>query len=216
MQRHRGRLKVPTQGNQVLLTPKGGYVPGTDPRGRRYPITEFVALLDRVLKDYPPTPGRKDELRLAWFWWNPRDQGLPGHFGADAVARLDRKPVLTVSGPVPGWLDQPDFLRRHLRQFIWTRGPKDGPARLTVRMLEPESKELLALELAKGTPAGLSKTLDRAWLEYMKARPLTARGYIDNPHGSWLKDVMEKAHQEELRVRNEAEGSGLQDRVLPR
>src|SRR5205807_2516498 len=62
---------------------------------------------------------------------------------------------------------------------------------------------------AKETPAGLSKTLDRAWLEYMKARPLTARGYIDNPHGSWLKDVMEKAHREELRVRNEAEKGTL-------
>src|SRR5262249_35837233 len=46
--------------------------------------------------------------------------------------------------------------------------------------------------------------LDRAWLAYMKERPLTARGYIDNAHGNWLKKVMEKAHEEEVRVRAEA------------
>jgi acylphosphatase len=204
MQKHKGRLQVPTQGNQVLLTPKGEYVPGTAPRGQRYPVPEFVALLDRVLKDYPPTPEREDDLRLAWFWWHPQEQGLPGHFGADAIARLDRKPVLTVAGPAPAWLDRPDFLRWHLRQFIWTRGAKGGPARLTVRMLEPERRELLARDLGKSTPAALSRDLDRAWREYLKVRPLTARGYIDNPHGHWLKKVMEQAHAEELRVRDEA------------
>jgi hypothetical protein len=204
MQRHRGRLKVPTQGNQVLLTPKGEYVPGTDPRGKRYPVEAFVALLDRVLKDYPPDPERGDDLRLAWFWWNPKDQGLPGNFGAAAEARLDRKPVLTVSGPVPGWLGRPEFLRRHLRQFVWTRGAKGGPSRLTVRMLEPERKELLAVGLENATPAELSRELDRAWLTYMRERPLTARGYIDNAHGGWLKEVMEGAYEEEVRAREEA------------
>ncbi len=204
MQKHKGRLKVPTQGNQVLLTPKGEYVPGTDPHGKRYPIEEFVALLDKVLKDYPPNPEKRDELKLAWFWWNPRDQGLPGHFGADAIARLDRKPVLTVSGPLPEWLDRPDFLRRHLRQFIWTHGAKDGPARLTVCMLEPQKKELLAVDLENTEPATLSQELDRAWLKYMKERPLTARGYIDNAYGNWLKKVMEKAHAEEVQVREQA------------
>jgi acylphosphatase len=209
MQKHKGRLKVPTQGNQVLLTPAGEYVPGTEPRGKRYPVEEFVALLDRVRKDYPPNPRTKDDLKLAWFWWNPRDQGLPGVFGADTIARLDRKPVLTVSGPVPDWLDRPDFLRLHLRQFIWTRGAKDGPARLTVRMLEPERKELLMLEPEKTAAAPLSRELDRAWLEYMKERVLTARGYIDNEYGNWLKKVMEKAYEEEVRVREEAKKGTL-------
>jgi hypothetical protein len=76
-------------------------------------------------------------------------------------------------------------------------------------MLEPQSKELLSLALAKATPAALSKELDRAWLEYMKERPLTARGYIDNEHGNWLKKVMEKAHEEEVQVREEAKKGTL-------
>jgi acylphosphatase len=209
MQKHKSRLKVPTQGNQVLLTPRGEYVLGTDPRGKRYDVKDFVSLLDRTLRDYPPHPERKDDLKLAWFWWNPRDQRLPGHFGADAIARLDRKLVLTASGPLPEWLDQPDFLRRHLRQLIWARAARDGPARLTVRMLEPQEKELLALDPTQTTPVELSKALDRAWLQYMKERPLTARGYIDNAHGGWLKQVMERAHEEELRVRDEARKGSL-------
>jgi hypothetical protein len=204
MQKHKGRLKVPTQGNQVLLDPSGEYVPGTDPRGKRYDVREFVDLLDRVLRDYPPKPETKDDLRLAWFWWNPKDQGLPGHFGAEAISRLDRKPVLTVSGPVPDWLDRPEFLRNHLRQFIWTRGDPGGEFRLTVRQLEPHRKELLALNRAETDPEEVSRSLDKAWLEYMKVRPLTARGYIDNEHGNWLRRVMEEVHREELRVREEA------------
>jgi hypothetical protein len=205
MQRHKGRLKVPTQGNQVLLTPAGEYVPGTEPRGKRYPVPEFVALLDRVLRDYPPKPATKDDLRLAWFWWNPKNQGLPDHFGAASISRLDRKPVLTVSGPAPDWLDHPGFLRQHLRQFIWTRGPKTGDARLTVRQLEPERKELLSLELAGADPKGVSRALDRTWGEpgagpdvaevhdgsadgrprvhRQRARPLAAEGDGGGPPG---------------------------------
>ena len=204
MQKHRGRLLVPTQGNQVLLDPRGHYIPGIEPRGRRYDIPTLVALLDRVLKDYPPNPRTKDDLKLAWFFWNPKDQGLPGHFGAPFISRLDRKPMLTVSGPVPAWLDEPAFLRKHLRQFIWTRGPADGPSRITVRMFEPQPKELAALDLAAADPADVSRALDGAWLEYMKVRPLVARGYIDNPHGNWLRQVMEEIHKEELAVREQA------------
>jgi hypothetical protein len=211
MQKHKSRLKVPTQGNQVLLTPKGEYVPGLEPRGKRYPVEEFVALLDRTLKDYPPTPENRGDLNLSWFWWNPRDQGLPGHFGADAISRLDRKPILTISGPIPEWLSSSDFLCRHLRQFIWTRGTKDGASRLTVRMLEPERKEFLSLDLEKATAVTLGKELDRAWTDYMKVRPLIARGYIDNQHGNWLKKVMEEAHREEQRVQEE----GIKGLLVP-
>jgi hypothetical protein len=211
MQKHKNRLKIPTQGNQVLLTPQGEYVPGTEPRGKRYDVRTFVALLDRVLTDYPPAPEKKDDLKLTWFWWNPRDQGLPGHFGADAISRLDRKPVLTVSGPVAEWLDQPEFLRRHLRQFIWTRGAPTGPARLTVRMLEPERRELLSLDLTTTTGAEASQALDRVWLDYMKQRPLVAQGYYDNKFGNWLRAVMEEAHREEVRVRDEA----VKETLLP-
>ena len=203
MQKYRGRFPEMTQGNQVLLDPRGEPIPGVDSRGKRYAIGEFVALLDQVLARHPPDPQRKDDLRLDWFWWDPKAYGLPGHFGAEAIARLDRKPILTVSGPIPAWLAEPRFLRRHLRQFIWQRGP-EGEARLSVRMLEPEERELATIALAGATPASVSEALDRAWLEYMRVRPMVARGYIDNPHGNWLKAVMERAYEEELAVRREA------------
>jgi acylphosphatase len=204
MQKHKGRLRVPTQGNQVLLTPKGEYVPDTEPRGKRYPVADFVALLDRVLKDYPPHPERKDELKLAWFWWEPRKQGLPGHFDASAISRLDRKPILSISGPVPEWLDRSDMLHRHVRQFIWTRSGSDEKGTIAIRQLEPERNELLALGLEMTSREEVSQALDRVWLEYMKERPMVARGYIDNPHGNWLKRVMEETHKEEVSVRESA------------
>jgi hypothetical protein len=143
-------------------------------------------------------------LRLAWFLCNPKDQGLPGHFGAEFLCRLDRKPVVTISGPIPAWLDDSKFLARHVRQFIWTRGAQAGASRLTVRMLEPSRRELLGLDLTSAVPGQVSKALDAAWLDYMKERPMVARGYIDNPHGNWLKKVMEIAHEEEVRVREQA------------
>jgi hypothetical protein len=204
MQRHKSRWPTPTQGNQVLLDSRGDAVAGTDPRGRRHPVPDLLALLDRVLRDHPPAGAHRDDLELEWFLWNPRERGYQGHFGAEAASRLDRKPLLTLSGPVPGWLRGAGFLRRHLRQFIWTRGEAAGPARLAVRMLEPERRELLSLSLADADPVETGRRLDAAWLEYMKVRPLVARGYIDNPFGSWLRAVMERAHAEEVRLREEA------------
>jgi hypothetical protein len=71
-------------------------------------------------------------------------------------------------------------------------------------MLEPARREMLSLDLTKTTAAEAGKVLDAAWLEYMKERPTVARGYIDNPHGNWLRKVMEGAHAEEMRMREEA------------
>ena len=204
MQKHKRRWQTPVQGNQVLLDPKGDYIPGTEPRGKRYPTSELAPLLDRALEQFPPDPRRKDDLKLSWFLWNPKDYGLSGNFGADAVSKLDRKPVLTLSGPVPAWLERPEFLRKHLRQFIWTRGRESGPSRIVLRQVEPQPQELASLTLDSTGPGQVSGALDRAWQSYMAVRPLVARGYIDNPHGRWLKPVMERAHQEEVAVREQA------------
>ena len=211
MQKHRGRLQIPTQGNQVLLDPHGNYMPGIEPRGKRYRIPELLELLDRVLEQHPPHPERGDDLQLAWFLWNPEEQGLPGHFGAPFISRLDRRPVLTIHGEQPEWLEDGAFLRKHLRQFIWTRGPAEDGPRITIRQLEPQPAELASCHPDEVTPDALSRTLDRVWLDYMRVRPLVARGYIDNPHGNWLKGVMEEVHREELRLRDEA----LRGTLLP-
>lgn len=204
MQKHKDRWKPATQGNQVLLDPKGNYLAGTKPGGERYALPDLIRHLDRALQLHPPKPERKNDLRLSWFLWNPKKQGYPGSFGAESVCKLDRKPLLTLSGSIPDWLQSPVFLRKHLRQFIWTQAAEDGPPRLTVRQLKPEAKELASLDLSALTPEEASRLLDRAWLEYMKVRPFVARGYIDNPHGRWLKQTMEAVHQEELRVREAA------------
>jgi hypothetical protein len=205
MQRLKDQLKVPTQGNQVLFNSLGQYIPGTDPRGKRYEVEEFVELLDRTLAEHRVESPQSDELRLKWFFWNPEDQGLPRYFGAESICRLDRKPLLTLDGPPPDWLDEPQFLRKHLRQFIWKRGERDAGPRLTIVQLEPRRRELASVDLEGISPEGLGEILDRAWIEYMQERPMTARGYFDNPHGNWLRRVMERAHDEELRLRRQAE-----------
>jgi hypothetical protein len=215
MQRLKHKLRVPTQGNQVLFTSRGEYVEDTDPRGKRYKIEELVPILDRVLAEHgfklsgeAIIPGPMNEaasdLRLAWFFWNPEDYGLPRVFGAETVCRLDRKPLLVLDGPAPDWLDESTFLRRHVRQFVWTRGERFAEPRITIRQLEPERRELAQVALNDVTAETLSAALDKAWIQYMQARPLTARGYIDNEHGNWLKTVMERAHAEEVHARDAA------------
>jgi hypothetical protein len=193
-------IKVPTQGNQVLLDSKGKYLPGINPTGQRYEINAFVALLDQVLKDHPPREQTRDDVKLAWFLVN-LDKPRPGE-DALSIAKLERKPIATIHGPLPAWLDKPDFLRQHLRQFVWRRGSVELP-RITIEQVEPERKELAAIDLS-AAPAEVTKQLDQAWLEYMKVRPTLARGYIYNPHGTWLKRVMENVHEEEQQVRQQA------------
>jgi hypothetical protein len=202
------RLVTPTQGNQVLLDPQGNYIPGIQPRGKRYKIDELIGLLDQVLEQHPPKEETGDDLRLAWFLNNPEDQGLPRYFGPQSIGCLDRKPVATIAGPIPEWLDDPDFLRRHVRQFVWTRSAKGSLPRLTIQQHEPEPRRLAEIDLDSVTATEAVSQLDAAWLAYMKARPFVARGYIDNEHGNWLKAVMERAYSEELQVKGEAE-SGI-------
>ena len=63
------------------------------------------------------------------------------------------------------------------------------PTQLAV--LDPTS---LSLEM-------LGKGVDEAWLAYMKDRPLAARGYLENPHGAWMRSVKDQMLSEESEIR---------------
>lgn len=198
-----------TQGNQVLLDPKGKHIEGVEPRGRRYQIDELAALLDRVHKAHPGREGRRDDLKLDWFYVDRFAASARGQLSGSFVSRVDRKPLAIVEGREADLLSQSEFLRRHVRQFVWERGTTDGPSRIVVRQFEPTRADLATIELDGSDAEAVSRQLDAAWLAYMKERPMVARGYIDNPHGNWLRDVMEQVHQEEVEVREAAKAGTL-------
>ena len=198
-----------TQGNQVLLDPKGKYIDGIRPRGQRYKIDELAAHLDRVHKEYPGHEDRRGEIHLDWFYVDRFAASAKGQLSGSFVSQVDRKPLAIVEGEEAAPLKDSEFLRRHVRQFVWQRGETDGPPRIVVRQFAPTRTDVATIELVGVVAAKVSEQLDAAWLSYMKARPMVARGYIDNPHGNWLRDVMEQVHLEEVRVRAAAEAGKL-------
>jgi hypothetical protein len=202
--KRRHGLSDTTQGNQVLLDPKGKYIEGINPRGRRYKIEELAALLDRVHKQYPGHTNRCDDLKLDWFYVDRFAGGARGQLSGSFISRVDRKPLAIVEGPEADLLGKSEFLHRHLRQFIWERGRTDGPPRIVVRQFAPTKVDLATIDLTATDAAAVSRQMDAAWLAYMKERPMVARGYIDNPHGNWLRGVMETVHVEEIQVREAA------------
>jgi hypothetical protein len=197
-----------TQGNQVLLDPQGKPIEDINPRGRRYQIDELAALLDRVHQEHPGHEGRRDDLHLDWFYVDRFAAGARGQLSGQFLSQVDRKPLALVEGQEADLLSKVDFLRRHVRQFVWERGSTEGPPRIVVRQFAPTRTDLATIDLAADA-AAVSQQLDAAWLAYMKERPMVARGYIDNPHGDWLRDVMEQVHLEEVQVRKSAQAGAL-------
>jgi hypothetical protein len=63
--------------------------------------------------------------------------------------------------------------------------------------------------LTPGPPEALGKALDQAWLTYMKDRPLNARGYLENPHGGWMRSVKDQMLTEESEIRRRAAAGTL-------
>jgi hypothetical protein len=55
----------------------------------------------------------------------------------------------------------------------------------------------------------ISGSLDAAWLEYMKARPFTARGYLENPHGKWMRRLSDQMIREDEEIRRRAAAGTL-------
>jgi hypothetical protein len=207
--KNRHGLVGTTQGNQVLLDPQGKYLEGLDPRGKRYEIKELVAELNRIHEQYPGHTGRRDDLKLEWFYVDRFAKEARGQLDGQFVSKVDRKPLVMVEGRASSLLQDQEFLRRHVRSFIWERQVADDAPRLTVWQFEPTRKELVTIDLSSASMEEVSRQLDAAWLAYMQDRPMLARGYIDNAHGKWLRAVMEEVYREEVQLRDAATAGTL-------
>lgn len=206
-------------GDQLLLKPGGDLIPpsaGKKVYGRHgEDLTPEV--LSRAGRDSEAT-GAIEKLDIDWFFW-PRKASARRKGGSypppvDAIAQYARLPIAEISGPLPPALRDSAFLKRHVRQFIWKRGTIDGETAIRIRRVRDGLPDQLPTGL--GTLRGeqlaaqeLGKELDQAWLAYMKDRPLTARGYLENQHGKWMRKVAPQMLQEDSAVRSQARDGTL-------
>ena len=201
-------------GDQLLLDPSGKLIPPC--KGKVYgrhgcDITGDV--LEEVTVKHPIN---SDTLRMDWFWWSTKAgkrQGgsyPPSH---TAIATYARLPIALVEGALPPALEDSDFLRWHIRQFIWVRGGTNGPSRITITRVKDGLPPGMPTELAVLDSALSAETLgnklDEAWRTYMKDRPLAARGYLENKHGGWMRSVKEQMLSEESEIRRRAAAGTL-------
>lgn len=202
-------------GDQLLLDSAGKLIPPC--KGKvygRHGCDITGALLDDVSAKYPASG---NELRMDWFWWNTKPSTRKGGSyppSAVSIAMYARLPIARVDGPVPAGLDDPEFLRWHVRQFIWVRGNSNGVSRITIERVRDGLPPGLSTELAEVDPRALSnealgQALDKAWFTYMKDRPLAARGYLENEHGAWMRSVKDQMLTEESDIRQRAAAGTL-------
>jgi hypothetical protein len=200
-------------GDQMLLDPEGKPIAHGDGDGARSLIygrnglDTTATVLDGVTARFRPKDG-PPALELGWFLWPSipcRDGKGVYPVPVEAIAGFARLPIASVEGPIPAALEDPAFLRRHVREFIWVRGKGDGPGRIAVRRARDGLKPGLSTELASIDAAAsceaIGAALDRAWLEYMKDRPFIARGYLENPHGKWMRGMSDQMLGEEETIR---------------
>lgn|GEM_PF-7057352 len=209
-------------GDQLLLTPGGDLIRPEQPDKSSKPTVLYGrhgcdttgAVLDSVTKKHPL---KSQALKLDWFLWPQLPSRRPGgHYPAShtSIAGYARLPFVLVEGAMPAALEDTDFLRWHVRQFIWVRGRTNGESRLLVRRVQDGLKEGWPTELADLRPATMSmkelgQSLDAAWLSYMKDRPLTARGYIENQHGKWMRGQAGQMTTEDDEIRTRAAAGTL-------
>jgi hypothetical protein len=206
-------------GDQLILNPQGKVIPtgetGSDGQtniiyGRHGRDTTGEVLQEIAARH--PGSAKTSALDMDWFFWPRHESRRSGGFypaSPDAMASFARLPQAVVSGPLPEALRDPEFLRRHVRQFIWVRASAEGPSRLEVKRVRdglPDGLPNRLADLRPGdlSPEALGHALDAAWLEYMKDRPLVARGYLDNPHGKWMRSLREQMIYEDEEVRRRA------------
>jgi hypothetical protein len=202
-------------GDQLLLDPNGELIPPCQGKVYgRHGCDITAAILDDVGRKHP---AKGNELRMDWFWWNTKPSNRKGGSyppAPAAIAAYARLPIARVEGPVPPALENPEFLRWHVRQFIWVRGSTNGPSRITVERVKDGLPAGMPAQLAVLQGQALSlqalgKALDEAWVAYMKERPLAARGYLENPHGTWMRSVKDQMLSEESEIRRRAAAGTL-------
>jgi hypothetical protein len=208
---------IPGTGDQLFLEPSGKLIPHGErnKEGKttvvygRHGCDTTGAVLDKIIAGHPK---KSDELKLEWFLWAQKQSRRPGGRYPSSwasIAGYARMPVAFIHGEIPAALNDPEFLRWHVRQFIWVRGETNGLSRIVVSRVKDGLKKGLPTELASIDAGSVSKkelgeALDAAWLEYAKHRPLVARGYLDNPHGGWMRSVKDQMLTEEQEVRSRA------------
>ena len=208
-------------GDQMLLdlngTPirheKGGKGVRSEIYGR-HGCDTTAEVLDSVAEKFPL---KSSELKLEWFLWPRKQTRRPGGFypvSYESIAGYARLPIAFVEGPIPAALRNENFLRSHIRQFIWVRGTSDGESRIRITRVKDGLKSGLSPEIATVPAANadletVGKALDAAWLEYMKHRPFTARGYLENPHGKWMRRLTDQMVREDEEVRRRAAAATL-------
>ena len=209
-------------GDQLLLTPGGDLIRSEQPDKSGKPTVLYgrhgcdttATVLDGAVKKHPL---KSQALKLDWFLWPQIPSRRPGgHYPVThtAIAGYARLPYVLVEGAIPPALEDAAFLRWHVRQFIWVRGRTNGESRLLVRRVKDGLKENLPSELAELRPATMSpkalgQSLDAAWLTYMKDRPLTARGYLENQHGKWMRGQASQMTAEDDEIRTRATAGNL-------
>ena len=209
-------------GDQMFLTPAGKPIEHADKTkdGRaasiygRHGCDTTGPVLKRIAATHPK---KSDELRLEWFLWPDKVSRRPGgRYPAplNSIAGYARMPIAVVHGEIPEALRDSNFLRWHVRQFIWARGETNGPSRIELRRVKDGLKSGLPTQIAEIDAASVSKSklgeaFDAAWIEYTKHRPLTARGYLDNPHGKWMRSVGDQMISEERELRSRAAAGTL-------
>ena len=185
--------RIPGTGCQTLHDLDGAPLQehgGLDAFASRYDRALTTKVLDAVAARFP---AKKEQppLRLEWFLWPTSRQGMwPA--SADDISNYARTPQAFIEGPLPAALRDSDFLRRHVRQFIWVRGSEAGESRIRVKRVREGLKPGLPTEIATipaGSAESLGRALDEAWRTYMKDRPATARGYTENPAGKMFQRI---------------------------
>lgn len=194
---------IPGTGCQSIMDPEGNPITKLDAFASRYNRLVTPKALDEFTAKYAPKPLA---LKIEWFLWQlGRKEMWPAK--PDDIANYARLPQAVIEGPIPAALQNQDFLRWHVRQFIWVRGNASGESRILIRRVKEGLKPGLSQDIATIAPSALDqfgKVLDQAWLTYMKDRPKTARGYTENKHGGMFASIKDRMIDEEESIRKQA------------